>query len=121
MGNRCDVALDLVSNRSLGGLRRAATPVGTVVLSGGGVCEGGSVLGPVRLTLRGLLLSPFVRQRLLPLPARARKDNLLVLRELAEAGRIAPAVERTYPLDDAAGAIRQPEAEHARAKIVITM
>lgn len=110
-----------MGNRSLGDLRRATTPAGTVVLSGGGVYEGGSVLGPMRLTLRGLLLSPFVRQRLLQLMAKARKENLTTLRELAEAGKIAPAVERTYPLSEAAEAIRHLEVEHARAKIVVTM
>jgi NADPH:quinone reductase-like Zn-dependent oxidoreductase len=120
-GHRYDVVLDLVGNRSLGDLRRATAPAGTVVLSGGGVYEGGSVLGPVRLTLRGLLLSPFVRQRLLRLPAKARKDDLRVLRELVEAGRIAPAVERMYPPSEAAEAIRHLEVEHARAKIVVTV
>jgi NADPH:quinone reductase-like Zn-dependent oxidoreductase len=120
-GRRYDVVLDLVGNRSLGDLRRATAPAGTVVLSGGGVYEGGNVLGPVRLTLRGLVLSPFVRQRVLQLPAKARKDNLAALRELTEAGKIAPAVERMYPLSEAAEAVRHLEVEHARAKIVVTV
>ncbi|WTX02205.1 zinc-binding dehydrogenase [Streptomyces canus] len=55
------------------------------------------------------------------LPARASKENLTTLRELAEAGKIAPAVERTYPLSEAAEAIRHLEVEHARAKIVVTV
>jgi len=120
-GRRHDVVLDLVGNRSLGDLRRVTTPAGTVVLSGGGVYEGGSRLGPMLLTLRGLLLSPFVRQRLLQLMAKARKENLTALRELAEAGKIAPAVERNYPLSEAAEAIRHLEVEHARAKVVVTV
>ncbi|AYC36822.1 NAD(P)-dependent alcohol dehydrogenase [Streptomyces griseorubiginosus] len=118
-GRRYDVVLDLVGNRSLADLRRTAAPSGTVVLSGGGVFEGGSLLGPVRLIVRGRLLSPFVRQRVLPLTAKASKANLAVLRELVDAGRIAPAVERMYPLSEAAEAIRHLEVEHARAKIVI--
>ncbi|MER6492952.1 NAD(P)-dependent alcohol dehydrogenase [Streptomyces griseorubiginosus] len=120
-GRRYDVVLDLVGNRSLADLRRATAPSGTVVLSGGGVFEGGSLLGPVRLIVRGRLLSPFVRQRVLPLTAKASKANLAVLRELVDAGRIAPAVERMYPLSEAAEAIRHLEVEHARAKIVITV
>lgn len=120
-GRRWDVVLDLVGNRSLRDLRRAATPAGTIVLSGGGMYDGGSVLGPMRLMLRGRLLSPFVRQRVLELPAKASKENLAVLRELTEAGKIAPAVERTYPLSEAAEAIRHLEVEHARAKIVVTV
>jgi len=120
-GRRYDVVLDLVGNRSLADLRRATAPSGTVVLSGGGVFEGGSLLGPVRLIVRGRLASPFVRQRVLPLTAKASKANLAVLRELVDAGRIAPAVERMYPLSEAAEAIRHLEVEHARAKIVITV
>ncbi|MFC8676066.1 NAD(P)-dependent alcohol dehydrogenase [Streptomyces griseorubiginosus] len=120
-GRRYDVVLDLVGNRSLADLRRATAPSGTVVLSGGGVFEGGSLLGPVRLIVRGRLLSPFVRQRVLPLTAKASKANLAVLREFVDAGRIAPAVERMYPLSEAAEAIRHLEVEHARAKIVITV
>ncbi|MFF7275501.1 zinc-binding dehydrogenase [Streptomyces griseorubiginosus] len=120
-GHRYDVVLDLVGNRSLADLRRATTPSGTVVLSGGGVFEGGSLLGPVWLMARARLLSPFVRQRVLPLPAKARKENLAVLRELVDAGKIAPAVERMYPLSEAAEAIRHLEVEHARAKIVVTV
>ncbi|MFC8427920.1 NAD(P)-dependent alcohol dehydrogenase [Streptomyces sp. NPDC057253] len=120
-GRRYDVVLDLVGNRSLADLRRATTPSGTVVLSGGGVFEGGSLLGPVWLTARARLLSPFVRQRVLSLPAKASKENLAVLRELTDAGKIAPAVERTYPLSEAAEAIRHLEVEHARAKIVVTV
>ncbi|MFF7047421.1 NAD(P)-dependent alcohol dehydrogenase [Streptomyces griseorubiginosus] len=120
-GRRYDVVLDLVGNRSLADLRRATAPSGTVVLSGGGVFEGGSLLGPVRLIVRGRLLSPFLRQRVLPLTAKASKANLAVLRELVDAATIAPAVERMYPLSEAAEAIRHLEVEHARAKIVITV
>ncbi|MFF7945782.1 NAD(P)-dependent alcohol dehydrogenase [Streptomyces griseorubiginosus] len=120
-GRRYDVVLDLVGNRSLADLRRATAPSGTVVLSGGGVFEGGSLLGPVRLIVRGRLLSPFVRQRVLPLTAKASKANLAVLRGLVDAGEMAPAVERMYPLSEAAEAIRHLEVEHARAKIVITV
>ena len=120
-GRRYDVVLDLVGNRSLGDLRRATTPAGTIVLSGGGVYDGGSVLGPMWLLLHGRALSPFVRQRVLQLPAKASKKNLATLRELTEAGKIAPAVERMYPLSETAEALRHLEVEHARAKIVVTV
>lgn len=120
-GRRYDVVLDLVGNRSLSEFRSALTPTGTLVLSGGGVYEGGSVLGPMTLFFKRRLTSPFVRQRLLELPAKPRKENLAVLRELAESGKITPVVERTYPLSEAAEAIRHLEQEHARAKIVVTV
>lgn len=118
---RYDVVLDLVGNHSLGRLRRSLTPTGTLVLSGGGVYEGGSFVGPMALFLRRPLVAPFVRQRLLDLPAKAGKENLSALRELAESGKIAPVIERTYPLAEAAEAIRHLEVEHARSKIVVTV
>ncbi|MCD7442548.1 NAD(P)-dependent alcohol dehydrogenase [Streptomyces lincolnensis] len=120
-GHRYDVVLDLVGNRSLGEFRRALTPTGTLVLSGGGMYEGGSLIGPMGLFFKRRLVSPFVRQRLLELPAKASKRNLAVLREFAEAGKIAPVIERTYPLGEAAEAIRHLEVAHARAKIVVTV
>ncbi|MBB4907731.1 NAD(P)-dependent alcohol dehydrogenase [Actinophytocola algeriensis] len=117
---RYDVVLDLVGNRSLTELRRAAGPRGVVVLSGGGVYRGGSVLGPVGLIMRGQLLRPFVRQRLVVLGEKPSTRNLDTLRELIEAGSVTPVIDRTYPLPEAAAAIRYLEEEHARAKVVLT-
>ncbi|GLW46590.1 NADPH:quinone reductase [Streptomyces sp. NBRC 14336] len=120
-GRRYDVVLDLVGNHSLTAFRRALTPSGTLVLSGGGIYEGGSLLGPMGLFIKRRLMAPFARQRLLELPARQSRENLAALRELTESGRISPVVERTYPLSEAAEAIRYVEVEHARAKVVITV
>jgi threonine dehydrogenase-like Zn-dependent dehydrogenase len=61
---------------SLTDFRRALTPTGTLVLSGGGVSRGGSMFGPM-----GLFLS---------------KENLAALRELAESGKLTPVIDRTY-------------------------
>ncbi|MBT1089999.1 NAD(P)-dependent alcohol dehydrogenase [Streptomyces sp. Tu102] len=117
-----DVVLDLVGNHSLGKFRRVLNPVGTLVLSGGGVYEGGSVVGPMGLFIKRRLVAPFARNhRLLEIAARQSSANLEALRELAESGKIAPVVERTYPLSEAAEAIRYLEVEHARAKVVVTV
>jgi NADPH:quinone reductase-like Zn-dependent oxidoreductase len=119
---RYDVVLDLVGNHSLGEFRRVLTPTGTLVLSGGGVYEGGSLVGPMGLFLKRRLVAPFARhQRLLEISARQSRANLAALRELAESGKIAPVIERTYPLSEAAEAIRYLEVEHARAKVVVTV
>jgi NADPH:quinone reductase-like Zn-dependent oxidoreductase len=120
-GRRYDVVLDLVGNRTLPDLRRALTPDGTLILSGGGVSSGGSLFGPVGLIMRGQLTDRFVRQRLCTLPAKPSRENLATLRELAESGQVMPAIDRTFPLREAAEAIRYLEVEHARAKVVITM
>ena len=118
---RYDVVFDLVGNRSLTALRRALTPTGTLVLSGGGVSRGGSLLGPVWLIARGRLLAPFVRQRIAILATAPSGPHLETLREYAETGRLTPAIDRTYPLHDVPEAIRYLEEEHARAKVVITI
>ncbi|MFG3659048.1 NAD(P)-dependent alcohol dehydrogenase [Streptomyces sp. NPDC047706] len=120
-GHRHEVVLDLVGNRTLADLRRSLTPGGTLVLSGGGFYDGGSLIGPMGLFLRRRLLAPFVGQRLLELPAKASKENLAELRDLAESGKVSPVVERTYPLSEAPQAIRHLEQEHARAKIVVVV
>jgi len=118
---RYDVILDLVGNRSLTDCRRALTPTGTLVLSGGGVPNGGSLIGPLGLIIRGHLLSRFVRHRLVLPTATPSKENLAALRELAESGKVTPVIDRTYPLLETPEAIRYLEVEHARAKVVITV
>jgi NADPH:quinone reductase-like Zn-dependent oxidoreductase len=118
---RYDLVFDLVGNRSLTECRRALTPTGTLVLSGGGVSSGGSLVGPMGLILKGSMLSSFVRHRLLTLGAKQSTENLATLRELAESGKLTPVIDRTYPLSEAPEAIRYLELEHARAKVVITV
>jgi NADPH:quinone reductase-like Zn-dependent oxidoreductase len=121
-GTRYDSIIDLVANRSLADLRRALTPTGTLVLSGGGVSRGGSLVGPMGLAIRGMIASRFVRrQRIVVLTAVPSRDNLAVLRNFAESGRLVPVIDRTFALDEAAAAIRYLETEHARAKVVLTV
>ncbi|MFD7559344.1 MULTISPECIES: NAD(P)-dependent alcohol dehydrogenase [unclassified Streptomyces] len=119
-GLRYDLVLDLVGNRTLADLRRASTPTGALVLSGGGVSEGGSLFGPMGLIIRGNLMSRFGRARIHVLTAKQSADNLAALRELVERGAVTPAVDRTYPLSEGAEAVRYLEMEHASAKVVIT-
>ncbi|MEV6950358.1 NAD(P)-dependent alcohol dehydrogenase [Streptomyces sp. NPDC051183] len=120
-GRRYDLVFDLVGNRSLSDLRRVLTPAGTLVLSGGGVSEGGSLFGPMGLIIKGQALSRFAGHRLLVLTATQDRENLAELRRLAEAGSISPVIDRTYPLSEAPEAIRYLEVEHARAKVVVTV
>ncbi|MFV2017211.1 NAD(P)-dependent alcohol dehydrogenase [Micromonospora sp. LOL_023] len=120
-GHRYDVLLDLVGNRSLADCRRVLTRDGTLVLCGGGVSTGGSLLGPLALFIRARMVAGFVRQRIVaPMAVRSRA-NLATLRELAEAGKLTPMIDRTFQLSEAAAAIRYVETEHARAKVVVTV
>ncbi|WP_449349034.1 NAD(P)-dependent alcohol dehydrogenase [Streptomyces shaanxiensis] len=120
-GRRYDVVLDLVGNRSLADLRRATrTPSGTVVLSGGGVFEGGGLLAGVahgaRTAARPLRAS--TRAPAAGEGAQGEPGGAAGTRRRREDR---PAVERMYPLSEAAEAIRHLEVEHARAKIVVTV
>jgi NADPH:quinone reductase-like Zn-dependent oxidoreductase len=117
-GQRYDLILDAVGNHSLSALRRAMTPKGTLVFVGG---TGGRVLGPLLRPLRGLVLSRFVGQRMLMFLAKVTKDDLVALKELIEAGKVTPVIDRTYPLGETPEAIRYLEAGHARGKVVITV
>ncbi|GEK21917.1 NAD(P)-dependent alcohol dehydrogenase [Cellulomonas xylanilytica] len=117
-GTRYDLVVDLVGNRSLAAYRRALTPRGTLHLSGGG---GGRILGPVLRLVQALVVNLFVGQHLTPVVATASRAKLDRLRELAEAGSLTPAIERTYPLSDAPEAVRRLMAEHARGKTVLTV
>jgi NADPH:quinone reductase-like Zn-dependent oxidoreductase len=120
-GQRYDVVFDLVGNRTLTELRRCLTRTGTLVLSGGGVSEGGSLFGPMGLMMRGKAVGPFLRQRVFLLEAKPSADNLATLTGLVEAGQLVPVLDRTYPLEQAADAIRYLEVEHARAKVVLVL
>ncbi len=116
---RYDLILDTAGIRPLSTLRRALTPDGTLVIVGGE--GGGRWLGGTDRQLRALLLSPFVRQKLRSFISMPRKDDLQFVKELVEAGRITPAIDKTYPLSDVPAAIRHLEAGRARGKVVITI
>ncbi len=83
---------------------------------------GGRWFGGTDRQLRALMLSPFVRQRLCSLLSMERpREDLQFLKELLEAGKIVPVINRTYPLKEVPEAIRYLEAGHARGKVVITV
>jgi len=114
-----DVLIDLVGNRSLHALRRAVTTKGTLVLSGGGVFRGGSLVGPMALIIRASVVARFARQRIVLPNAAPSAENLATIRDLAASGVLHPVIDRRLPLDEAAAAIAYLETGHARAKTVL--
>jgi NADPH:quinone reductase-like Zn-dependent oxidoreductase len=117
---RYDLILDIGSNSRLSRLRRALAPEGTVVFVGGE--HGGDLTGGFfGRPLLGLALSPFVRQRFAMFMSQERHDHLEQLAELIEAGKVAPSLDRVYPLHRAAEAMRELEAGRVRGKIAISV
>jgi NADPH:quinone reductase-like Zn-dependent oxidoreductase len=117
-GQRFDLILDIGGNRSLSDIRRALTPEGTLVMIGP---ARGQWAGPIVHVVGAVVTSRFVSQRMLPFLSTVRKEDLLFLKELIEAGRVTPVIDRTFPLTDTPEAIRYLESGHARGKVVITL
>ncbi len=90
---------------------------GTLVLVGAGSGPG----GPLVRMLGGLVRSRLLKQRVVGFIAKVTKEYLMTLKELIEAGKVTPVIDRTYPLSETAEAIRYLETGRARGKVVITM
>jgi NADPH:quinone reductase-like Zn-dependent oxidoreductase len=104
-----------VRSRSSGAL----LPPGTLVIVGGE--GGGKWFGGIDRQLRASVLSLFVHQKLGTFVSKQRKEDLETLRELLEAGKVAPVVDRTFPLGDVPEAIRCLRTGRARGKLTITV
>ena len=117
-GERYDVILDNIEAQPLAAVRRALTPTGTLIPNSG---RGGRWLGPLGRIVAARVLSGFTRQRLRPFTSLGKRQDLLALADLLTTGRIRPLIDRTYPLDDAADALRHVGAGHTRGKVVVTV
>jgi NADPH:quinone reductase-like Zn-dependent oxidoreductase len=118
-GRRYDLLVDIAGNRTLAETRRVLAPKGVLVGVGGP--DKGRWTGPLGRSVTMAVLSPAVSQRMVFFLARQNKADLAVLRELLQAGKITPVIDRAYPLGQAAEAIGYLEQGHARGKVAITM
>lgn len=118
-GTRYDVILDTGGNRPLKELRAVLAPTGTLVIVGGET--EGRWLGGIDRQMRATMMSPFLRQKLGTFINSEDGADLPVLTELIEAGRVTPAVDRTYPLSEAAAAVQYMHEGRARGKVVVTV
>ena len=119
-GKRYDLILDVAASGPLSARRRVLEPSGILV----GVGSADSRYGMTSL-LAGLVetavLSRFGKQKMPFFLAKNSKEDLMVLTELIEAGKVRPIIDRRYSLSETAEAMRYLEAGHARAKVVITV
>jgi NADPH:quinone reductase-like Zn-dependent oxidoreductase len=119
-GTRYNVIIDIAGNRPLSLLRRALVPRGTLVVVGGSRYDRPVLTGMGR-TVRTPFLAMLTGQRLRAFIARENAADYQTLANLAESGAVTPVIDRTYPLADAAEAIRQIATGHATGKSVVTI
>lgn len=116
-GERYDLILDCYATRSLREYRRALNPKGIYVGVGGPV---GSISSLLAELLKQLVFSLFVSQKFVTFMAKPNKEDLILIRELIEAGKVTPVIDRRYSLDEVPEAIRYLGEGHAQGKVVIT-
>ncbi|HYN28699.1 MAG TPA: NAD(P)-dependent alcohol dehydrogenase [Dermatophilaceae bacterium] len=119
LGERFDVVVDIAGHRPVRLLRRLLTERGSLVVVGSE--HEGRWLGGLQRSIGAALLSPLVRQRLVMLVASEDGADLRLLTEAIERGAVRPALERTFPLSEAAAAVDHVAAGRARGKVVVTV
>lgn len=115
-GIRYDVILDIGGNSSIARLRKALTPAGTLVITGG---EGKGKWFGIGRQLHAKAISPFVRQRLTSFLNKEHFTGLERLAGLVSTGQLVPTIGATYALADMPQAMRDLVAGNARGKLVI--
>lgn len=119
-GQLYDLIIDNVGNRSLSECRRVLKPKGTFVLVGGGGANEQGLIGPMAKPVKLMLVSPFVSQKLAMILAELNHDDLALLADLMQSGKVKPVIDRTYKLSEVPEAIKYVEQGHARGKVVVT-
>jgi NADPH:quinone reductase-like Zn-dependent oxidoreductase len=114
-GQRYDLIFDAVGNRSVADFKRALKPNGICAVAG---------FTSLPLLFQAMFLGPLIsmtgsKNIGLMATAKANKKDLLFIKELLEAGKVKPVIDRTYPLSEVPEAIRYLEEGHARGKVVI--
>jgi NADPH:quinone reductase-like Zn-dependent oxidoreductase len=119
---RYDVILDTAGNRTLSVLRRALTPSGRLVIVGGEGGKGKFLGGFGRGTIRAPVLSLVTSQKMKGFVAKENAADLVVLKDLIEAGKVEPLIDRSFSLGDVPQAMRYLlEGRGRKGKIVITI
>jgi NADPH:quinone reductase-like Zn-dependent oxidoreductase len=116
---RYDIFFDCFANHSLFACRRVLNPKGIYIAIGGP--SGPWMIGLLGRMVTGPILSGLTSQKFVAFMAKSSKEDLRVLGELMEAGKVTPVIDRRYRLSEVPAAIRYLEEGHARGKVVITV
>jgi NADPH:quinone reductase-like Zn-dependent oxidoreductase len=118
-GQRYDVFFDCIGQHSLSICKRVLNAKGTYV--GAGAPSDRWMIGPIARLIKSSVVSRLGSQKLSGLLARVNKEDLTILRELIQAGKVTPVIDRRYRLSEVPNAIRYLEEGHARGKVAITL
>jgi NADPH:quinone reductase-like Zn-dependent oxidoreductase len=118
-GQRYDIFFDCFANHSLFACRRVLNSKGIYIAVGGP--SGPWMIGLLGRVVAGPLLSVLTSQKFVTFMAKSSKEDLRILGELMEAGKVTPVIDRRYRLSEVPEAIRYLEQGHARGKVVITV
>src|SRR5882762_8904084 len=118
-GQRYDLILDNVGTHSLLEYRRALNPKGIFVMIGS--TSPGNWFGFLTTPIEALMLSPFVSQKFGMILAELNKEDLTILSDLMQSGKVTPVIDRRYKLSEVPAAIQYLEEGHARGKVVINV
>ena len=114
-GQRYDLILAAAGYRSIFDYRRALSPQGIYVMTGGSGAQ----------IYQAMFLGPFISmtgsKKMGNLVARSTQKDLVFVKELLEAGKVVPVIDRCYPLSEAAEALRHYGEGHSQGKVVITV
>ena len=114
-GQRYDLILAVNGYHSISAYKRALHPEGVYVMTGGSNAQ----------LFQAMLLGPLVsrtgRQKMGNSAHKPNQKDLIFMKELLEASKVKPVIDRRFPLRDVADAIRYLEAGHAQGKVVITV
>jgi NADPH:quinone reductase-like Zn-dependent oxidoreductase len=117
-GQHYDLILDCFATHSLSAYRRVLKPSGRYVGIGGPM---GSMLGMLAGQVKQLVVSGFGSRKFASFMAKLNREDLAVMGELMEAGKVTPVIDRRYSLDEVPEAVRYLEEGHPRGKVVITL
>jgi NADPH:quinone reductase-like Zn-dependent oxidoreductase len=117
MGRYWDVIIETAGGRPVSELRQALTRRGVLVIVGGE--GGGKWVGKAGRMVWAPALSPFVSQKLATLAVKHNGADLIVLKDLIEAGKVTPVVGKTYQLSEVPQAIRDLEQRRTQGKSVV--
>lgn len=118
-GQQYDLIVAVNGYHPLSAYRRALRPQGTYVMIGASNAQVFQAV--LQVMLLGAVLSRLGTKKMSLLRAKSTHKDLMCVKELLEAGKVAPVIDRQYPLRETAEAIRYVEAGHARGKVVITI